>query len=264
MMYHVAMPTWNAEQYLRFAEERTQPCRDLLHRVLLDKPRRLIDLGCGPGNSTQALAQRWPDAAITGLDSSTDMLAAARRDYPQMEFIVGDIAAWKTDRPYDLVFSNAALQWLPEHAALLDRLLRQVAPGGALAVQLPANDQAPAQRLIRRMAASPEWKDRFNGNIRDWHVHELPFYYDALCAHAARIDLWTAEYQHVLPDPEAIVQWYKGTGLRPFLDALTLPADRERFLADYLRGIAGAYPRRPDGRLLFPFRRLFIIAYKPM
>ncbi len=256
------MPTWKPDQYLQFADERTQPCRDLIQRLRLQQPERIIDLGCGPGNSTAELARRWPKAAITGLDNSSEMLAAARRDYPLREFILGDIATWQSGMPWDLVFSNAALQWLSDHGELLPRLLRQVAVGGALAVQLPANDQAPAQRLIRELATSSAWRGRFRGPIRDWSVERLVFYYDALAPRAAKIELWATEYQHILPGPEAIVQWYQGTGLRPFLDALAAPEDHARFLEDYLAAVTAAYPRQPDGKILFPFRRLFIVAYR--
>ena len=259
------MPTWNAAQYLRFAGERTQPCRDLAARVALSSPRRIIDLGCGAGNSTEVLAERWPDADVTGLDSAPEMIDAARRTYPKRQWAVGDIGAWAEggEPPFDLVFSNAALQWVGEHAALFPRLLDHVAPGGALAVQMPANLDAPAHRRMRELAASSGWRSRFpGGGVREWHVHDASFYYDVLAPGAARIDLWTTEYVHVMAGPEAIVDWYKGTGLRPFLDALASDADRAEFTSAYLEQIRAEFPHRPDGRVLFPFRRLFVVAYR--
>lgn len=260
------MPSWDADQYLRFADERTQPCRDLAARVGIANPRRIIDLGCGPGNSTAVLAERWPDAEIIGLDSSPEMIDSARRGYPSGRWMVGDIATWTSEQegPCDVVFSNAALQWVDDHAATFPRLLAQVAPGGALAVQMPSNYDGPAHRAMRELAGSARWKGRFQRSVREWHVHPVPFYYDALAPHAARIDLWETEYIHVMSGAESVVQWYKGTGLRPFLEALASEEDRSRFADEYLRAIRDIYPARPDGRVLFPFRRLFVIAYRTL
>lgn len=256
------MSTWNPDQYLRFGDERTRPCRDLAAAILIATPRRIVDLGCGPGNSTAVLATRWPDAAVVGLDSSDAMIAAARRDAPARTFVLGDIARWCADVPYDIVFSNAALHWVPEHEAVYPHLFAQVAPGGVLAVQVPFNADAPAQQAMRDLAAGPRFRHRLVDGVRAWHVHAREFYYDALCAMSSRIDLWETEYVHVLPDARAIVEWYRGTGLRPFLDALGNDEDREAFLGEYLAAVQKAYPPRPDGRILFPFRRLFLIAYR--
>jgi len=256
------MPTWSAAQYLRFADERTRPCRDLAAAIALPAPRRVFDLGCGPGNSTAVLATRWPDAEITGLDSSEAMIAAARRDAPLRTWIVGDIASWTAGEPVDLVFSNAALQWVPGHDTVYPHLLSQLAPSGALAAQVPCNMGAPAHEAMREVAARPAWRRHFPGAVREWHVHPSAFYYDTLAPLAARLDIWETEYLHVLPDAAAIVEWYKGSGLRPFLDALPDEADRHRFLAGYLEAVTAAYPAQGDGRVLFPFRRLFVIAYR--
>jgi trans-aconitate 2-methyltransferase len=255
------MPTWNAGQYLRFAGERTRPCRDLVGAIALDAPRRIIDLGCGPGNSTAVLAGRWPEAEVIGLDSSDAMIAAARRDAPQRTFVAGDIATWTSEAPFDLVFSNAALHWVPDHAATYPRLFSHVAPGGALASQVPYNGASPAHEAMRTVAARPAFRHRFSGGVREWHVHPASFYYDVLAPRAARIDIWETEYLQVMPDAGAIVEWYKGTGLRPFLDLLPEEAERTAFLAEYLEAIRAAYPPQPDGRVLFPFRRLFVVAY---
>jgi trans-aconitate 2-methyltransferase len=254
------MPTWNASQYLRFADERTRPCRDLIGRIALEQPRRIVDLGCGPGNSTEALIQRWPEAEFTGLDSSPEMIAAARKAQPDRHWVQGDIATWTADEPVDLVFSNAALQWVSDHGWVYPRLIKQVALGGALAVQVPANIHAPAHQLMRELASSKVWQNHFPKRVREWFVHEPSFYYDSLAPQAKRIDLWTTEYQHVMESAKAIVEWYKGTGLRPFLDLLS-PADQERFLVEYEALLKAAYPRRADGRVLFPFLRMFLIAY---
>jgi trans-aconitate 2-methyltransferase len=259
------MPSWNADQYLKFARERTQPARDLAARVAVEAPRSVIDLGCGPGNSTALLTARWPGAEVSGLDNSSAMIAAARRDYPRQQWAVGDIAEWAAaDGPRcDVIFSNAALQWVPDHPALYPALFRRLAPGGALAVQVPMNLDAPAHVQMRELASTPAWACLLPaGGVREWHVHDAGFYYDLLSGMAARIELWETEYLHVMESAAAIVEWYKGTGLRPFLDALPTDGDRASFLADYGDRIAAAYPARADGHVLFPFRRFFLVAYR--
>lgn len=256
------MPTWDSAQYLKFAGARTLPAVDLAAHIDLPAPRRIIDLGCGPGNSTAVLAARWPTAALTGLDSSPDMIAAARATVPGATWLTGDIATWTPSAPFDLVFSNAALQWVPDHTRVVPSLLGSVAPGGAFAFQVPANLDAPAHRLMRELAASTAWRAHFRATVREWHVADAATYYDLLAPLAARVELWTTDYLHVLDGPAAIVDWYRGTGLRPWLDALDSENARNDFLANYLAAIIAAYPRRPDGRVLFPFRRLFVIAYR--
>jgi len=258
------MPSWNADQYLKFAAERTQPARDLLARIGIDAPGRVIDLGCGPGNSTALLARRWPAADISGLDNSSAMIRQAEIDHPGQHWITGDIAEWAHEPAgtFDVIFSNAALQWVPGHTALYPALLRHVASGGALAVQVPMNLDAPAHTAMRELASTPAWACMLPAEgVREWHVHDAGFYYDLLSPSAARLDIWETEYLHVMDGPAAIVEWYKGTGLRPFLDALPTDGDRENFLADYTDRIADAYPARPDGKVLFPFRRFFMVAW---
>lgn len=259
------MPSWNSTQYLKFSGERTQPSIDLARRVALDAPARVVDLGCGPGNSTDVVARRWPQADVTGVDNSAAMLEQARKDFPKLRWAESDIASWAHANdavPYDVVFSNAALQWVPAHAELLPALMDRVANGGALAVQVPANIDAPAHRLMRELAASSLWRRHFATSVREWHVHEPGFYYDTLAPLAMKLDLWITEYLHVMPDAAALLEWYRGTGLRPWLQALPDDATRERFAADYLRELKTAYPAQSNGRVLFPFRRLFFVAYR--
>jgi trans-aconitate 2-methyltransferase len=264
--YLITVPTWDASQYLRFDDQRTRPCRELAGRVAVAvaAPQRVIDLGCGPGNSTAVLAERWPTAQLTGLDSSPDMIAAARKSQPARDWQVGDIADWaaQSGETFDVVFSNAALQWVGDHGAVFPKLLNRVAPDGALAVQVPGNYDAPAHTVMRELSSSQKWRTHFPGGVREWHVHGLRFYYDTLSATGAALDFWETEYLHIMPDAAGIVEWYKGTGLRPFLDALPGPDERAAFCADYLEQIKRAYPPAPDGRVLFPFRRLFMIAVK--
>jgi trans-aconitate 2-methyltransferase len=225
-----------------------------------------MDLGCGPGNSAAVLAERWPDAEITGLDSSADMIERARREHPEHCWLAGDITEWAASNggQFDVVFSNAALQWVEDHAHVYPQLLARVAPGGALAMQIPGNIDALPHRLMRDVAASPAWNRWFPpGKPREWHHHELEFYYDVLAPTAARLDIWAAEYMHILPDAEAIVEWYRGTGLSPFLELLENDADRQCFEADYLALLRPHFSPRPAGGVLFPFRRIFVIAYRP-
>ncbi len=259
------MPSWAPQEYLQFEKERTRPARDLVARIALDHPRTVVDLGCGPGNSTAVLAERWPLAKITGLDNSSAMLERARQQFSQHEWISGDIGEWAAaaDGDYDVVFSNAALQWAPGHEVLYPRLLGHVRSRGVLAIQTPANMNAPAHRIMRDLASSAKWRNRFGpGDVREWHVHDAGFYYDVLSPVAKNIDLWETEYMHVMPDTRAIAEWYKGTGLRPFLDALSEDEYRDQFVQDYESALRDAYTARADGRVLFPFRRLFLIAHR--
>jgi trans-aconitate 2-methyltransferase len=257
------MAQWDADLYLRFAEERTQPAVDLLSRIGLVQPHRIIDLGCGPGNSTTLLRERWPEAEITGLDRSPDMVAAARRAYCAGRWIVADISTWSDPALFDLIFSNAALQWVPDHAKLLLRLFGMVAAGGALAIQMPRHFRSLVHRLMLEISLRPEWNERLAPARTAIHVEPPAFYYDLLAPHAARVDLWETEYLHVLENAAAILSWIRGTGLRPYLEALPNDAERGRFEELLLAGLEAAYPRRADGRVLFPFNRLFLIAYAP-
>lgn len=254
--------TWNPGQYLKFSGERTRPCEDLAARIAVSDVRNVIDLGCGPGNSTAVLAARWPRADITGLDSSPDMILSARRDHPDRQWVQADISTWAEEgkAAFDVVFSNAALQWLRDHASLFPKLLKRVAPGGALAVQMPANKDAPAHQCMRELAASAKWARHFGPGVRQWHTEDVGFYYDVLALRASKLEIWQTEYIHVLPDAAAIVEWYKATGLRPFLNALPHERDREAFTADYLEEIRRTFLPQSNGMILFPFRRIFIIA----
>ncbi len=256
------MPSWNADLYLQFATERTQPSIDLTARIRIEDPRRIIDLGCGPGNSTAVLRGRWPHAEIVGLDHSADMIAKARADVPSGTWEVGEIPTWTPAQKFDLVFTNAALQWVPDHATLIPHLFAQVATGGALAVQIPAHLESPVHRGILAIAEDGEWSAQMESARWLRNVGTPEFYYDLLGRDAARLDLWVTTYQHVLAGPEAIVEWIRGTGLRPFLEALTNEDQRRRFTARLLERVTAGYPRRPDGKVIFPFRRLFFVAYR--
>lgn len=251
------MPDWSPAQYLKFEDERTRPAYDLLARVPLTAPARVVDMGCGPGNSTELLVARYPQAQVSGLDNSPNMLAEARQRLPAATFAEADAATWVPEPGTELVFANAIYQWVPDHLAQLPRVAAALPEGGVLAVQMPDNMAEPSHELMRRTAAEGPWA----AQLRDAARLPLPpvrTYYDAFRPVARHIDVWHTVYNHVLDGPEAIVEWVKSTGLRPFIDPLS-PADRAEFLARYLAHIAEAYPRTVDGKVLLRFPRLFMV-----
>ena len=253
--------SWSARQYLAFENERTRPVRDLLAAVTTDPVRRAVDIGCGPGNSTEMLVARYPEAQVTALDSSSDMLDAARKRLPGLAFEQRTIEAWDDEGPYDVILANAVLQWLPDHARLFPRLIRKLAPGGSLAVQMPDNLDEPAHVLMREIAADGPWSAKLADTVSRRAPRQSPeWYYAALRRACGALDIWRTTYHHALPGgARAVVEWFKGSGLRPFLDALD---EREQadYLARYEAGIARAYPAHDDGLVLLPFPRLFIVA----
>jgi trans-aconitate 2-methyltransferase len=256
-----AAPGWDPGKYLEFADQRLRPALDLLARIPLAAPAVVYDLGCGAGNVTRRLAERWPGAAVTGVDSSGAMLARARAADPGIAWVEADLGTWRAPRAADLVFSNAALHWLDEHAALFPRLIGELAPGGVLAAQMPRNHGAPSHTEMAAAAEAGPWRSRLAPLLRARPVASPDVYYDLLAPHVARLDVWETEYLHVLEGENPVVEWTRGSALKPLLDALEEP-ERSAFLADYAARIARAYPRRPDGRTLLRFRRLFIVAVR--
>lgn len=219
----------------------------------------MIDLGCGPGTSTQLLRERWPAARITALDSSPDMIAEARNTDPSIEWVLGDVRAWRPTNLFDLVFSNAALQWVPDHEGLFPRLFASVASGGTLAVQMPNNSDPAASRCVRAVSEDTRWASQWSPDPQPARVGPLDFYYDLLASQASEIALWETEYHHVLPGAGSILEWFKGTALRPFLQELP-SSDQDAFLTEVERRLRISYPAKRDGNVLFPFRRLFVVA----
>ena len=256
------MAVWNPQLYLQFGNERTQPSIDLANRIALESPRRVVDVGCGPGNSTAMLRQRWPDAEVIGFDSSPEMIAVATAQHPEGTWLLADAATWAAEQPFDVVFSNAALQWLPDHATLLPHLLGQVAPGGALAVQIPTHERSAVHQRIHALANEPQWRERMEGARSALTIKQPSFYYDVLQPLAVRLDIWETTYYHVLESSDAIVEWIRSTGLRPYFEALESDEQREAFLAKLRAGVAQDYPQQRDGRVLLPFPRLFMVAYR--
>ena len=249
---------WSPATYLKFEDERTRAAADLLARVPLDRARRVVDVGCGPGNSTELLVRRYPDADVLGIDNSPAMLEEARRRLPSARFESADAATWLPDADVDLVFANATYQWVPDHFAQLPRVLAALKPGAVLAVQMPDNRAEATHRLMVDVADEGPWAARLAHASRA-ALPPASAYYDALAPLSARFDIWRTAYQHPLADAAAIVEFVRSTGLRPFLDALA-PDERPAFVADYAARIAAAYPPRADGKVLLAFPRLFLVA----
>jgi trans-aconitate 2-methyltransferase len=251
--------SWNPDQYLKFAAPRLQPAVDLLSRVPSTHPGTVYDLGCGAGNVTELLAARWPNAAITGVDDSAEMLAKARAAAPSVHWVQQSLASWRAPAAADVIYSNAALHWLPDHQRLFPALVEQLAPGGVLAVQMPRNFGAPSHILIAQTVRSGPWRARLEPLLAPSPVAEPAFYYGLLNARVARLDIWETEYLQVLSGADPVKEWTKGTWLKQFLDALDEPQRRE-FEDDYAARLRQAYPPLADGNTLFPFRRLFLLA----
>jgi trans-aconitate 2-methyltransferase len=256
------MATWNPSQYLKFKNERTQPSLDLISRISLENPATIFDLGCGPGNSTAALRQRWPDARVAGLDNSPEMIKAALADFPAGEWILADLATFQPSAPGDLVFANATLQWLTDHETLVPRLFGLVKPGGVLAVQVPANADSPLARAVVAVAAKPAWRGHTAGCERLHNYRTPEYYFDILRPLGSHFEIWQTTYYHVLASPPGLIEWYRGTGMKPFLDRLPHDAARREFEAEVLETISPFYPVLADGRVLFPFKRNFFTLYK--
>jgi trans-aconitate 2-methyltransferase len=250
---------WDPKNYMSFAAERTRPAAELLARVPLENPKRVADLGCGPGNSTALLAARWPDADLEGVDNFPEMLAEARASGIKARWTEADVARWVPNAPCDAIFSNATLQWVPDHESLLPRLMADLAPDGLFAFQVPRNFIEPCHELIHEVADNGPWAAKLR-NVRDWwNVLEPQAYFAILEPHARTIDIWETRYVQLLEGDDAVYRWMSGTGLRPFVAALQ-GDEREAFLTKYKKHVAAAYPRRESGKTLYPFQRPFAVA----
>ncbi len=264
------MPSWDTDTYLRFADERARPFADLTSRILATAPSAVVDLGCGTADLTAELAARWPSAQVTGVDSSPEMVARAQAQADRvangrLSVVHADVRDWRPDAPVDVVVTNAVLQWVPGHVELLRRWVRWLAPGGWLALQVPANFTQPSHALMREVAARAPYAEHLGGVLRRAPVLDLHGYADVLVEAGCTVDAWETTYVHVLDregrhGEDAVLEWIRGTGLRPVLDALApLPDLRDGFVAEYAAALREAYPRRAHGTPL-PFHRLFVVA----
>ncbi len=254
--------TWDPHQYLAFADHRLRPALELLARIPLERPRTVADLGCGTGNITAYLRSRWPTADLIGVDSSPEMLAQAEKQRvpgSPVRWEQDDLATWAPHEPVDLIYSNAALHWVGDHGAQFPRLVRLLAPGGVLAVQMPRNFAAPSHALMTTAAQAGRWRERLRPQMHAAPVAEPAFYYDVLAPLCRIVDVWETEYQQVLTGENPVVEFTKGSWLKSLLDALQEP-ERSQFEGEYRRLVLDAYPKHHAGKTLFPFKRLFIVA----
>lgn len=261
----VAGRRWDPDRYTQFSDHRLRPAIELLDRVPLAAPKLIYDLGCGTGNVTQIIAQRWPDATVIGIDNSPEMLASAKARSSSITWVDADIADWRPDGAPDLIYSNATLHWLAGHEALFPRLFGLVAPGGCLAVQMPQSWPLPSHRLMRETLAhggaegSPIGLAAVRAALDHVWVQDAPYYFDLLTPVAQQIDIWETEYLQILEGDDPVLEWVSSTGLRPVLNGLS-DDERATFLASYCAQLRAAYPVRANGQTLYPFRRLFIVA----
>ena len=254
------MTQWDPELYLKFGDVRTRAAADLLARVALDAPKRIVDIGCGPGNSTALLRARFPNADILGVDSSADMLRDAASSGIEARWQEASFETWRAEAPCDLIFANAALQWADDPIAVTLRLYEMLAPGGVIALQVPQNYDQPSHVAVIESVEAGPWSAKLT-NVRryDPGFARGGGYARALAPRGAGLDIWTSEYLHILDDPDPVFRFMSGTGLRPFVQALG-GAERDAFEADVRARLGAAYPAETDGRTFFPFRRLFVIA----
>ncbi|EIV2907832.1 trans-aconitate 2-methyltransferase [Citrobacter braakii] len=248
------MADWNPSLYLQYETERSRPAAELLNRVALESVRSVVDLGCGPGNSTALLHQRWPSAVITGVDSSPAMLNEARNALPQCHFIEADISQFQPEHPVDLLYANASLQWVPDHYELLPNLVSLLGRNGVLAVQMPDNWLEPTHVLMREVAYEQGFPDRGRAPLPGVHA-----YYDILTETGCEVDIWRTTYYHIMDSHQAIIDWVSSTGLRPWLQDLR-ESEQCQYLARYHELLQEQYPLQENGKILLAFPRLFIVA----
>jgi trans-aconitate 2-methyltransferase len=257
------MSDWMPEQYLKFKDYRTQPSIDLVHRIAIDwQPDTLIDIGCGPGNSSHVLKCRWPGAYLLGIDNSENMIKRAGTDYPESEWIVADASTFTTEKKIDIVFSNATIQWIPDHPLLLKRLSSLLTSRGVLAFQIPLFDKMPLGKIIDSTSKNNRWGNVLSQCSSIFPCHDAHFYYDVLSEHFDTFDIWETDYIHVMGSHQDIIDWIKCTGMKPYLDSLDCDSLRNEFTQEILEQVTQVYPVAKNGTVLFPFKRLFLIGYR--
>ena len=258
------MPGWDANLYLKFSGQRGRPAADLVAQIELENPRRIIDLGCGTGTSTEQVRQRWPHADITGMDNSPEMLAKARASHPDWNWLECAVEDWSPAERFDLIFSNACLHWSRDHARLFPRLFSYVSSGGAFAVQMPNSYHLPAHKLMQEVAADPQapWARTLAVVSETYSVQPVAFYYETLRRLASRLNIWQTEYLQIVDGPEAVLEWVSSTAMRRFTEPLANEGLRQEFRRRCLERFRQAYPADDQGKTMFPYVRLFIIAYR--
>jgi len=256
------MSDWQPDLYLQFKSERTQPSIDLVSKINQVNPKRIIDIGCGPGNSTQILAQKWPKSKIVGIDSSASMIEKAKQDYPNQEWIIANASSYESEMKFDIVFSNAVIQWIPNHEELLIKFHNLLSDEGVVAVQVPQFWNMPLGKIIDNIANDTRWKDQTDGVSELLTIHNHSFYYDILSDLFNVIELWETHYIHVLENHLAIMEMMRSTGLKPYLERLVNESDKKEFEEAVLSDIRKAYPIQKNGKVLLPFNRLFFMGSK--
>lgn len=253
---------WNPELYLKFEEERTQPAIDLASRIKVENPKKIIDVGCGPGNSTNVLARRWSESQIIGIDNSKSMIESARINYPDIKWRIEDATQMESIEKYDIIFSNATIQWIQNQEKLISNLVDILNYGGALAVQIPMYYNMPVSKAIKDVSLTKKWKKLTEGASDVFTFHSSDYYYDILSKHVKFVTMWKTSYFHIMPSHQKIVEMLKSTGMKTFLDKLNSQKEKDEFEKDALQEIKRTYPGQKDGKVLFPFERLFFIGYK--
>ncbi|MBN2440253.1 MAG: methyltransferase domain-containing protein [Spirochaetales bacterium] len=256
------MMDWNPEHYLQFRSERTQPSIDLISRIEFDNPSLILDIGCGPGNSTRVLAERWPQSHVIGLDNSETMIEKAKNDYPEMEWILAEAATYEPERKADILFSNAAIQWMDHHDTLLQKFYHLLSDNGLLAVQVPLFRDMPLGKCIDRIARDTRWKYQLEDVSTLLTIHNYSFYYDILSSLFNSTEVWETHYMHVLDSHLSILEMIRSTGLKPYLSRLADDIPKKKFEQEVLKSIEEDYPIQKNGKVIFPFHRLFFIARK--
>lgn len=253
---------WNPDLYLKFDRERTQPSKDLVSRIDFDNPSKIIDIGCGPGNSTMVLVQRWPDSVVTGIDNSPAMIEKAKKDYPHQNWVIIDAGKEEIPGSYDVVFSNATIQWIPDHEELLKKFFRILNKGGLLAIQIPQFWDMPLGKAIEKIAGDDQWRSATRRVRELFTIHSCNYYFDQLSQYSGSVEMWETHYMHVMDSHLSIVEMIKSTGLKPYIDRLETEKEKKEFEAQILKETEEDYPKQKNGKVLFPFKRLFFIAKK--
>jgi trans-aconitate 2-methyltransferase len=253
---------WNPELYLKYGNERTQPSIDLVSKIKIDfTPESILDIGCGPGNSSQVLLQRWTDAKLTGIDSSLNMIEKAKASFPKNTWLVADAAEYTPNRKYNIVFSNATIQWILDHERLFQNLFNLVNNGGVLAISTPRFDEMLLYEVISKVIEQEKWKEATQGCAELFTYHDYKYYYDLMDKYFKSIELWQTDYIHILESQYSIIEWIRSTGMKPYLDCLK-ETEKPLFENDILAEIKNHYPVQNSGKVLFPFKRLFMVGYK--